>query len=138
VTVAENAEIARRVCEAVWRRPEPDIETMMALGHRDHEMFPAQSLVEGGGYRGVSGFKRWLASWNEMFGEDWVARVEEVEPVGDEHVLVTSSMKARGAAGGVPIDQRFWVVMTVRDGRATRSEVHTDRAQALAAVGLAD
>ena len=133
-----NADIARRICEAAWRRPAPDIETIRALGDPDHEMFTVQSLVEGGGYRGVEGFREWLLSWNEMFGETWEARVEEARTVDREQVLVTGFMEARGAGGGVPVDQRFWVVMTVRNGRATRSEIHTDYAAALRAAGLSE
>lgn len=132
----ENVEIARRICEAAWRRPQPDIETINALGHPDHEMFTIQSLVEGGGYRGAQGFREWLISWNEMFGEEWQASVEQARATDDEGVLITGWMKARGSHGGVPVEQQFWVAMTVRDGKVVRSEVFTDRAQALEAAGL--
>jgi ketosteroid isomerase-like protein len=130
--------IALRMCEAAWLRPTPDLETLAALGHPDHEMFTVQSMLEGGGYRGAEGFGRWLASWNEMFGEDWEATVEDARATGDERVLITGWMKARGAQGGVPIEQRFWVVMDVRDGLAVRSEVFTQRERALEAAGVAE
>ena len=45
-------------------------------------------------------------------------------------------IEARGSGGGVPVEQRFWVVMTVRSRKVTRSEVYTDRDQALEAAGL--
>ena len=132
----ENAEIARRACVAAWRRPKPDFDVLNALAHPDHEMFTIQSLVEGGpGYRGAEGFRQWLTSWNEMFGEDWEANVEQTEPLDDERVFVTGWMKARGSGGGVPIEQRFWLLMRVRDGKVSRSEVYTDRNQALGAAG---
>jgi ketosteroid isomerase-like protein len=133
----ENAEIARRACVAAWRRPKPDFDALNALAHPDHEMFTIQSLVEGGsGYRGAEGFRRWLTSWNDMFGEDWEASVEEAEPVDDERVFVTGWMNARGSGGGVPVEQRFWLLMNVRDGKVSRSEVYTDRNRALGAAGL--
>jgi ketosteroid isomerase-like protein len=47
-------------------------------------------------------------------------------------------MRARGLRGGVPVEQRFWVVMTVRGGKATRSEVYTNREQAFEAAGLSE
>jgi hypothetical protein len=97
-------------------------------------MFTVQSLVEGGGYQGAEGFRRWLASWSEMFGEDWDSRVEDAEEVGPGLVLVTGRIKFTGSGGGVPVDQRFWVAMTVRDGKVIRSEVHTERDRALAAL----
>ena len=62
----QNVEIARRICEAAWLRPEPDYATIAELGHPDHEMFTIQSLVEGGGYRGAEGFRG--GQLNEMFG----------------------------------------------------------------------
>lgn len=34
----ENVEIARRMCAAAWRRPEPDYDTINALGHPSHEL----------------------------------------------------------------------------------------------------
>jgi ketosteroid isomerase-like protein len=132
----ENAEIARRACEAAWRRPKPDVDTLNALAHPDHEMFTIQSLVEGGSYRGAQGFREWLASWGEMFGEAWESSVKEARAVDDERVLVTGWMKARGLRGGVPVEQEFWVLMGLRDGKVIRSAVYTDRVQALGAAGL--
>ena len=134
----DNADIARRICEASWRRPDPDIETIMALGDPGHEMFTVQSLVEGGGYRGIEGFREWLLSWSEMFGEEWECHLEEVRKVDDERVLVTAFIHVQGTGGGVPVDQRVWSLMTIRNGRATRSEVYTDLAAALAAAGLSE
>ena len=132
----ENIEIARRACEAAWRRPRPDFDTLNALAHPDHEMYTVQSLVEGGAYRGAQGFREWLASWGEMFGEEWESSVKQARAIDHEQVLVTGLMKARGLRGGVPVEQGFWVVMRVRDGKVTRSAVYTDRDQALEAAGL--
>lgn len=100
-------------------------------------MFTIQSLVEGGGYRGAEGFRRWLVSWNEMFGEDWECTVEGASDLGDERVLIDGRVKARGVGAGVPIDQRLWVIMSLREGKVSRSEVYTDRDRALQAAGSA-
>jgi ketosteroid isomerase-like protein len=134
----ENVEIARRACEAAWRRPRPDFDTLNALAHPDHEMFTVQSLVEGGGYRGAQGFRDWLSSWGETFGEEWEVSVKQARAIDDERVLVTGWMNAHGLRGGVPVEQEFWVVMRVRGGKVTRSAVYTERAQALEAAGLAE
>lgn len=78
----ENVEIARQACVAAWRRPKPDVDALNSLAQPDHEMFTVQSLVEGGaGYRGVEGFREWLISWGEMFGEDWEASVVQAEAI---------------------------------------------------------
>jgi ketosteroid isomerase-like protein len=134
----ENVEIARRACEAAWRRPRPDYDTLNALAHPDHEMFTAQSLVEGGSYRGAQGFREWLASWGETFGEEWENSVKQARAIDDERVLVTGWTKARGLRGGVPVEEEFWVVMSVRGGKVTRSAVYTDRVQAFEAAGLSE
>jgi ketosteroid isomerase-like protein len=134
---SDNTEIARRACEAAWQRPRPDFDTLNELAHPDHEMFPIQSLVEGGdGYRGAAGFRKWLVSWTEMFGEDWKSTVEDATAVGDEQVLISGLMKARGVGGGVPVEEPFWLVMDVREGKVARSAIFTKREQALEAVGL--
>ncbi len=111
------------------------METLNAVADADHMMFTVQSLVEGGGYRGAEGFRRWLASWSEMFGEDWESTVEDATDAGPDRVLVTGRIKFTGSGGGVPVDQRFWVAMMLRDGKVIRSEVHTERDRALAALG---
>src|SRR3954467_9573070 len=134
----ENVEIAQRACEAAWRRPTPDFDTLNATVHPDHEMFTVQSLVEGGSYRGARGFREWLASWGEMFGEAWESTVEQARGIDEEGVLVTGRIKVRGVGGGVPVEQRFWVVMRVREGKVARSAVYTDWAKALEAAGLSE
>jgi ketosteroid isomerase-like protein len=73
-----------------------------------------------------------------MFGQDWTSSVEQAKAVDDERVLVTGWIKARGSRGGVPIEQRFWVVMSVHDGKVARSTVYTDETEALEAAGLAE
>ena len=134
----ENVEIARRACEAAWRRPEPDYATLNALARPDHEMFTVQSLVEGGGYRGAQGFREWLVSWGEMFGEEWDSDVADATALDEERVLITGWIRVRGQGGGVPVEQRFWVLMTLRDGKVARSEVYTDRDAAFEAAGLSE
>src|SRR5947207_15455202 len=94
----ENVEIARRACAAAWRRPKPDFDTLNATVHPDHEMLPVQSLVEGGRYRGAQGFREWLASWGEMFGEAWESSVEQARAIDGARVMATGWMKVRGLA----------------------------------------
>ena len=73
-----------------------------------------------------------------MFGEAWESSVEQARAIDDERVLVTGWIKVRGSRGGVPVEQRFWVVMSLRDGKVTRSAVYTNRGQALEAAGLSE
>ena len=129
----QNVDIARRLCEAAWHRPAPDVDTLNELAHPDHELVALQSLLEGGGYVGAKGFREWLGAWAEMFGEEWECPVNEATAIDDESVLVSARLRARGVTGGVPVEQDIWVTMTVRDGLVTRSAVYTSREQAVEA-----
>jgi ketosteroid isomerase-like protein len=134
----ENVDIARRACEAAWRRPSPDIDTINALAHPDHELVTPESLVEGGSYRGAKGYRDWLTNFSEIYGESWECKVEQARGIDDEQVLVTCFAKAQGARGGVEVGQRFWIVIRVVEGKIARSVFYTDPAQALGAVGLSE
>jgi ketosteroid isomerase-like protein len=49
---------------------------------------------------------------------------------------VTIHLTARGAQSRIEIDQRFFQVYTLRDGKISRMVEFVDRARALEAVGL--
>ena len=71
------------------------------------------SPCQGGSYRGAQGFRDRLASWGEMFGEAWECTVEQARAIDGERVLVTGWIKVQGLGGGVPVEQRIWLAMTV-------------------------
>jgi ketosteroid isomerase-like protein len=64
----------------------------------------------------------------------WTASTEEIRGLDDEHVLVTGELNAVGRRSGVPVKQDFVVVMTVRDGKISRTESFASREDALKAV----
>ncbi len=61
---------------------------------------------------------------------------EDAAEVDYDRVLITGRLKVRGLRGGVPVDQRFWAVMDLREGKVSRAQIHTDRAEALEAARL--
>ncbi len=133
----ENVEIVRRAFEAAWRRPKPDFATVNALFHPDHELFSLASRVEGGSHRGAQGFREFLGSLDEAF-ESWEGSVEQVRSIDKERVLVAVVLTARGKRDGVPVKQRLGFVVTVRDGKLTRTESYTSFEEALKAAGLSE
>jgi ketosteroid isomerase-like protein len=133
----ENVEIVRRALEAGWRRPKPDFATVNDLFHPDHELLSSTTRAEGGSQRGAQGFREVLGSLDEAF-ESWEGSVEQVRSIDKERVLVTAVMTALGKRGGVPVKQRFWYVVTVRDGKLTRTEGYTSVEEALEAAGLSE
>ncbi len=133
----ENVEIVRRAYEAAVRRPTPDFATVNALFHTDHELVTTASQFEGGSARGAQGFREWLESFGEAW-ESWDISVEEGRSIGDERVLVVVVFKVVGRHSGVPVEQRVALVVTVRDGKVTRTDSYTSPQDALEAVGLAE
>jgi ketosteroid isomerase-like protein len=130
-------EIVRRAYEAGTRRPKPDLETVNALYHRDHELVTPLSRLEGATYDGMAGFREWFSSREE----DWDALTFELEQavqVDDERVLVAARFTGRGKRGGVRIEEVQGLVMTVRDGRVVRTEAFSTVEDAVAATCVTD
>ena len=44
----ENVEIVRRAFQAAFRKPKPDVDTLNALYHSDHEFVSLIQRIEGG------------------------------------------------------------------------------------------
>lgn len=128
-------DVARRAWEASNRRPRPDFATVNALYHPAHELVAVTDTLEGGTRLGAKGFREWLAEIGASF-EVWSTRVEQVKPIDDNRVLLVWVGRFRGKQSGAPAEQRGGAVVTVRDGRVTRSEVYTSVEQALESAGL--
>ena len=127
----DNVEIARRAYEAGTRRP-PDLATVNALYHRDHELVTPLSRLEGGDYEGMAGFREWFKSREE----DWDALMfdlEEAVRIDDDRVLIAARFTGRGKRGGVRIEEVLGLVMTVREGRVVRTEAFSTVEEAVAA-----
>ncbi len=83
------------------------------------------------GHAGVlDSWTRWLEQWSQY---DVV--LEEVVDCGED-VFVAAREQARGAASGVPVSSRIFVVVTVREGKIARWREFYDEAPARAAAGL--
>ncbi len=133
----QNVEVVRRAFEAATRKPKPDFATVNALYHPDHVLVAGISNVEGSSFRGAQGFREWLANMDEAF-ESIETRIDTVEEIDGDRVLVDAVLNAHGKAGGVPIEWRTGQVVTVKEGKLTRTEVYPSPEQALEAVGLSE
>jgi ketosteroid isomerase-like protein len=140
----EELELATRAIRAVSARPKPDFATMNEVFHPDHVFVPVFRQLEGEEFHGARGAQQFFESsgvhtetsdapmsWE---GSDFEGAVD----VGNHKVLVVANARYHGSASGIEFEQRFWVVMTVRDGRIARTETYTDPAAALATVGLSE
>jgi ketosteroid isomerase-like protein len=125
---SEGTEVVRRFFAAV----------------EDEDYAPALRLIdpaavwlpsEGGRYQGIDGVAEAFAAWMEPWSEHTLV-TEEVIPLGDDQVLATLHIVARGKQSGLEIDQRFFHLHTVHDGKITRMVEYLDRDEALRAVGI--
>ena len=129
----ENVDLVLRAIEAAFRKPKPDYETVNALFHPDHVLVSimAHSLGSEGDAVGGAGYKAWVEAQRDVISFD--VELGGAIDVGPEAVIAVTAIRSRGTSSGAAVEQRAWTVMTVRDGKITRSENYLDPAEALAA-----
>ena len=126
----ENVEIVREslerfvaTCEPAWDVLHEEVEV------HDHD------ILDAGGYRGHSGFGRWLEDWGAGLPV-YSFEPQEFIDAGDLVVAVIL-MKARGRGSSVDVERQDAMVCAVRDDTIWRVDYYNSRQQALEAVGLA-
>jgi ketosteroid isomerase-like protein len=128
----ENTELLREWFAATARR---DVTRLLEIASPEIEYIPIMAVLEGRVYCGHEGIEQWL---EELF-EHW----ETFEPIGHEFhergntVIALGCWHARGKASGAQLDNEpaTWVVEFL-DGKMTRLQTYTSRAEALKAAGL--
>jgi ketosteroid isomerase-like protein len=133
----ENLDLVVRAIKAALRRPKPDFETVNALYHPDHVLVPlaANTLGEGEA-RGAEGYKTWLQQTDDAVS--WEGELKGAVDVGPDKVLVVTQTRFQGASSGIKTEERTWSVVTVTEGKITRTDVYNDPIQALEAAGLSE
>ena len=82
-----------------------------------------------------------LVAWNQRWFEAWdefQVDVDELIEAGEGVIVAAITLHGHGAGSGVQVDQRFFHVFELRDGRVWRVREYTERAEALEAVGLSE
>ena len=131
----ENLDLVLRAMRAALARPTPDYETVNALCDPDHVFVPIEVSTFGGAEaRGARGYKAWLEQTADAL--EWEAEMKGAVDVGPHKVLVVTLNRFRGASSGAETEDRVWSVVTVTDGKLTRTEAYLDPAKALEAAGL--
>jgi ketosteroid isomerase-like protein len=128
----ENVEIVRRIHDG-WSRG--DFSVGAGLTAPEFEWHQHAEAVEPGSHRGaaIGGAIGKIFEVYENF------RIEPTEYVdaGDKVVVVTR-IQATGKGSGVPLDQKYSFVWTVRGGKLAELAVFLDRRKALEAAGLSE
>ncbi len=131
--MASNVDIMRVALEAFNDRDGAGFD---ALLDPNAEIVPVRAALEGVTFRGADAASQYCAaveaSWEELRWE-----VEEIRDLGSR-VIALGRIQGRGRDSGAEIDARGAWVAHLSDGSITRFQTYSDRAQALAAVGLVD
>ena len=129
----ENVELARRAYEAL--NPQ-EFSRFPEFFTPDVELDLSRNVFNPVTARGYEGVERLVGMVNDVW-DDFRFEVEEVIDAGDR-LLVAVRLSGKGKGSGVSVDQHDFHVVTVRDRRCARLEVHRDRAEALKAAGLSE
>jgi ketosteroid isomerase-like protein len=124
----ENVEVVRGLFA---RLDSQDWEAALGVFDPAVEWSPTE-----GTFHGLEGVVSSLAEWLEPW-EDHHIEAEEFTQAGDR-VLAVIHLTGRGARSGMEVDQRFFQVYTLRDGKIIRMVEFVRRAEALEAAGLRD
>ena len=104
--------------------------------HPDGEYVNAREDPDHATYRGVDAIQKLFASWIEAYPD---VRVHPISArANGQRVFVWVRFSGHGAASGMPLDMEMAHVITLEDGRIRRLQEYCDRAEALAAVGVAE
>ena len=125
----ENVEAVRRGFEAFMKG---DISALAELG--DPEIVSCVHPRANATYNGIDGALQMIADWVEDFDE-YEANPEEYFD-SDDSVIVRVHQRARGKGSGVPLEQDWWFVLKLRDGKAVRWDIFDEETEAFEAVGL--
>jgi uncharacterized protein len=127
----ENVDVIKEAWRATNRG---DIDALLALMTEDVDFRPPSHRLDGALFRGHAGMRAWM----ERISETW-SKLEgtphEVASAG-ERVVVAVDTRAIGHESGVPIDQRAFVVYSMRAGKIAACIAYSNKQDALKAVGL--
>ena len=110
-----------------------DPGALRAILHDDVEwdVGAIQILGAGGRYHGPDGVLEFFREWVGAFSE-WSYDIGELFEVGD-CVVAELTQWGTGKASGARVEQHWWQVWKLRDGKAVRGTNHDTRDEALAA-----
>jgi ketosteroid isomerase-like protein len=126
-----NRALVEKAFDAFARR---DVEAINALLDPEIKVMISDQLGQSGSWSGIDGFWESLAGWLEAFDEDYRTEVLAIDTPDDAHVIVEARQMGRGRASGVPVELVTYFMFEIRDGRATRYELHASREDAEAAI----
>jgi ketosteroid isomerase-like protein len=129
----ENVEVVRQMLDPAHEDPEALFRTLaddLAWDTGDLTL-PGPSMRHG-----PDGVREFFRDWVGAF-EAWGYEAEEIIDAGDAAVVKIHQW-GRGKGSGATVENRFWQVWTVREGKVIRATHHAEKAQALEAAGVSE
>ena len=131
----ENVEVVRRQFAAFERG---GLDAVAQFWHPTIEWRAVEGAADDvGPVRGHEALRGYYQDWIDTL-DQLHAEVEEVIFEADEKVAVVVCNSGRGRVSGVPVEGRYYVTCTVRDGQIVSGREFETREQALEAVGLGE
>ena len=131
----ENVEIVRRQFAAFERG---DLDAPAKFWHPRIEWRAVEGAADDVGVMsGHDALRRYYQDWIETL-DQLHADVEEVLVEAGDQVAVVVHHAGRGRRSGVPVEGRYYVACTIRDGQIVSGREYETRALALEAVGLTE
>jgi ketosteroid isomerase-like protein len=126
----ENLDLAHQAYAALQ---EGDFDEFLSYFDPEVE-FKSLVLELEGVFHGHDGVRQWWEGLLAAF-PDWNPSLLEVRDL-DDRVLIHASATGRGAASGIGIEDDFWQLVEVRNGRVVSYAAFRTQAEALEAAGL--
>jgi ketosteroid isomerase-like protein len=119
-----NVELVRAGFEAFERG---DGEFVLSQMDPEIEIYSPPELANSGSFRGPEGYTRWVTDWLEAWDDFNVGTLhDQIEAVGDRHVLIPIHQTAVGRGSGVPVELDLCFMAEIADGRMTALHLYTD------------
>jgi ketosteroid isomerase-like protein len=136
----ENARRSYATLNEAYRAGDPSLFQPILEAYRDPDAVfePAGILPDSRPrpHRGWDGVLHFIGNQMEAFSEGWVEADEFIDR-GD-YLVVPYRFGGQARHTGLPVEFSFVHLMTLRDGKVTRCEVHRTVAEALGAAGLSE
>lgn len=120
----------RQSMDAANRR---DLDAFLALMDEQIEVISRIVAVEGG-LSGHDGVRRWWEGWFGAF-PDYTLEWIDAQEIGDV-VIAAARAVTHGARSEVPLEDRIWIAIEWRDGKAIWWQVFTSETEAVEAAEL--
>ena len=126
----ENVEAVRAIFEPLARG---DFTRWFDEVTDDFVFVTSPDIPDAGTYRGEAA-RDWVMTWVESFEGHTMEASDFID--GGDKVFFAILQRGRPHGSEVPVEGRWWIVMTLREGAVARSEAFDERDQALEAAGL--